>query len=53
MTGHARQVALPGPPAVAVHDDGDVRWDTPGVDGSRQREILRARREYLQQGFHY
>ena len=35
----ARQVPLRGPPAVAVHDDGDVRRQPVEVHLSRQRGV--------------
>src|SRR6185503_15286649 len=35
MPGKARKSAAFGPSTVAIHDDGNVRWHTRGVDGKR------------------
>ncbi len=49
MAFDARQVALRGPAAVAVHDDGDVRRQPIEVDLPAQRLIRMADRNPRQQ----
>jgi hypothetical protein len=32
MSGHAGEMALAGPASVAVHDNGDVLWESLGIE---------------------
>src|SRR6185312_5362334 len=40
VTGEAGKAAPLGPSPVTIHDDGDVRRDTCGVDGKRQSPVI-------------
>src|SRR5262249_54131704 len=52
VPGHAWQTAAVGPAAVAVHYDGDVPWQSVGIDGFRQLQVRITRPEHFQQVFH-
>jgi hypothetical protein len=52
MTGYAELAAAPGPAPVAIHNDGDVRGQAPGIDGARERSIGVIGFQRFEQGLH-
>src|SRR5579864_6881683 len=40
VAGNSRQVAAPGPTAIAIHDDGDMFWELAGIQSAEEFSFL-------------